>query len=327
VNVHAFAPLDAKTYVRHELHGPGRVWTESNCYIDVWIEILHSLGLDPYACLPHVFSIDFEADQWTFFKPSHDDLFHLYGLDVHELNVWKPLVENVRAQVAAGRIVLSEVDAFFLPDTTGTDYRTSHTKTTIGIQSIDVDARTLRYYHNSGYHELGGPDFAEIFRLDRAPDPSHLPFFAELVRIDRRTRLEDAELVRQSLRALGSHLSRRPGANPVARFEERFAEDMAWIHREGLKAYHAWAFATLRQFGAAFELAGLYVAWLERRGEMGLEPARAAFESISSGVKALVLKTARSVNAKRPLDPSELLGGAERSWDAGMQLLVERYGG
>jgi hypothetical protein len=327
VNLNAFAPLDARTYARHELHGPGRAWTESNCYIDVWIEILHSLGLDPYACLPHVLPVDFEADQWTFFKPSHDDLFALYGLDVHELNVWRPLIENVRTQIAAGRMVITEVDAFLLPDTAGTDYRVSHTKTTIGIQRIDVQERVLGYYHNSSYHELGGADFAEIFRLDRLPDPSHMPFFAEFVRIDRRKRLEEIELVRESIRVLVAHLERRPRTNPVNRFKEKFGDDIAWIHREGLAAYHAWAFATLRQLGAAFELAGLYVGWLGRHGEAGLEPARQAFENISGSVKALVLKTARSANTKKPLDAQDLLGGAERSWDLGMDLLVARYGG
>ena len=74
--------------------GAERAWAESNCYIDVWIEVLHALGLEPFAFLPHVLPVDFEGDQWTFFKPSHDDLFALYGLDVQELNVWRPLVRQ-----------------------------------------------------------------------------------------------------------------------------------------------------------------------------------------------------------------------------------------
>ena len=41
--------------------------------------MLHALGLDPHACLPFVLSIDWEDDQWTFFKPPHEDLVTLYG--------------------------------------------------------------------------------------------------------------------------------------------------------------------------------------------------------------------------------------------------------
>ncbi len=276
MSVHAFAPIDARTYVPHELHGSQRVWAESNCYIDVWIEILHALDLDPYACLPHVLPVDFEGDQWTFFKPSHDDLFSLYGLDVHELNVWRPLIDNARSQLADGRLVLSEVDAFYLPDTAGTDYRTQHTKTTIGIQELDVEAGRLGYFHNGGYYVLQDTDFGAIFRLNVTPDPSYMPFFAELVRLDRRKRL---------------------------------------------------AFATLRQLGAAFELAALYVRWLSKHGESELEGASAAFDAISGCAKMLILKTARAVSTKKPLDASASLSDAERAWQVGIQCLVDRYGG
>ncbi|HLK37263.1 MAG TPA: DUF1839 family protein [Polyangiaceae bacterium] len=326
MTVHAFAPLDPKTYVSHELHRSERAWTESNCYIDVWIEVLHALELDPCACLPHVLPVDYEGDQWTFFKPSHDDLYALYGLQVHELNVWRPLVENVRAQLTGGRLVLSEVDAYYLPDTAGTDYRKQHTKTTIGIQAIDVESRTLGYFHNSGYHALGDADFAAIFRVDAPPDPAYMPFFAEFVRLDRRKRLEPRALLQESLRVLAANLARRPSTNPVARFRERFSADLEWLQREGLPTYHAWAFATLRQLGAAFELGALYVRWLSAGGEHGLDEVIASFNCVSDAAKALVLKTARAVNAKKPLDAAAMLGDAERAWSAGMTALVDRYG-
>ncbi len=324
MNVRAFAPLDARTYAPHELHRTERAWIESNCYIDVWIEILHALGLDPYAFLPHVLRVDFEGDQWTFFKPSHEDLFALYGLDVQELNVWRALIENVREQVAAGKLVLSEVDAFYLPDTAGTDYRRQHTKTTIGIQ--EVGDSTLGYFHNSSYHVLGDADFVGLFRLDAPIDPSYMPFFAEFVRLDRRKQLESPALVRESVRVLRAHLARRPVRNPVVRFRERFGDDLIWLQREGLATYHAWAFATLRQLGAAFELAARYVHWLSKHGEQGLAEAEAAFDSISTCAKTLILKTARAVNGKKPLDAVAMLSEGERGWDTGMRVLVERYG-
>lgn len=327
MTVCAFAPLDPQTYVPHELHRSERAWTESNCYIDVWVELLHALRLDPSACLPHVLPMDFEGDEWTFFKPSHDDLFVLYGLDVQELNIWRSLLQNALAMVGSGKVVLSEVDAFFLPDTAGTDYRTQHTKTTIGIQEIDVESRRLGYFHNSSYHRLEGADFASIFRLDMPADPTHMPFFAEFVRTERLKRLEPEVLRAASLGVLRKHLARVPRTNPVARFAAKFPADLSWMQAEGLPAYHGWAFATLRQLGAAFELAAFYVRWLARGGDASLEPAAVAFDSISSTAKTLVLKTARAVNTKKPLDVAPLLAEAAVAWDTGMRLLVERHGG
>ena len=45
-----------------------RAWAETNCYVDLWVELLHALGHDPIAALPFTLAIDFEGDQWTFFK-------------------------------------------------------------------------------------------------------------------------------------------------------------------------------------------------------------------------------------------------------------------
>ena len=35
--VAALRHIDAASYVPHELHATPRAWSESNCYIDVWI--------------------------------------------------------------------------------------------------------------------------------------------------------------------------------------------------------------------------------------------------------------------------------------------------
>ena len=60
--------LDPATYERHLIHGEGRTWAETNCYVDVLVELLHGLGFEPLASLPFTLRIDFEGDQWTFFK-------------------------------------------------------------------------------------------------------------------------------------------------------------------------------------------------------------------------------------------------------------------
>ncbi len=327
MNVAAIRAIDPARYTPHTLHRCERAFPESNCYIDVWLEVLHALELEPLACAPFTLAADFEGDQWTFFKPPHGELARLYGIEVHELTVWRPLADHAVEQLGQGKIVLTEADSFFLPDTAGTDYRRNHVKTTIALQEIDVAARRLGYFHNAGYHGLEGADFADLFRLDAPPDPTFLPLFAEFARLRRVKRLPAAELVALSLELLGEHLRRRPGTNPVARFAARLPADLEWLQAEGLPTYHVYAFASLRQLGAAFELGAAYLRWLEANDTPALDGAARACDVITSGAKALILKGARAVNAKRAADFSELLSQMERAWDELMGVLVPRFGG
>jgi hypothetical protein len=322
----AVLPLAAASYTVHALHREDRAWVQKNCYIDVWLEAVHALGLDPTAMLGFTVRLDFEGDQWTFFKPSHSELEKLYGIEVHELNVWRgTLLDHALHHLKEGRLVFTEADAWWLPDTAGTDYRHQHTKSTIVLNSIDVQAQRLGYFHNQSYYELQGEDFVNLFRVGFAPDPAFMPMFAEFARTDRIERLPAPELAAVSADLLRGHLKRLPATNPVTRFAERFPQDVAWLQAEGLPLYHGYAFATLRQLGANFELAALYLDWLAAHGETGLDTARAAFDEISSGAKALVLKTARAVHAKRNVDFSEMLGGMATAWDSGMASLRARY--
>lgn len=329
MKVAALGSIDVATYVPHELHRSERAWGESNCYIDVWIEVLHALRCEPYACLPFVFGLDWEGDQFTFFKPPGEDLLTLYGVDVQELNVYRPLVDNACEQLRGGKLVLAEVDAFHLPDTAGTDYRALHTKTTIGIQEIDRAGRTLGYFHNSSYHVLRDADFVALFRLDAPPDPAFMPFFAEFVRTARVERLPDRELAARSIALLRKHVGRRPRENPVTRFAARFRDDVERLKQEGLPAYHMYAFSTIRQLGSAFELGALYLRWLARHGHPqleGLEGCAADFVAISDASKSLILKTARAVGAKKPVDFGAMIADIEERWARGMDGLVLRFG-
>jgi len=311
----AVLDLDPATYQRHALHGEGCVWVEKNCYIDIWIELVHALGLEPAAMLPFALAIDFEGDQWTFCKPPHGELFELYGLDVQELNVWRPLLEHAQTHLAEGRLVSTEADAFWLPDTAGTDYRQQHTKTTIVINELDVANGRLGYFHNAAYHALCGEDFAQTFRVGFAPDPAFMPLFAETVRIERKAMRPADELRALSRGLLRRHLERRPATNPVTRFAAQFAGDLGRLQSEGLAFFHTWAFATVRQLGAAFELAGWHLRWLG-----GHEAAALAFDRIADGAKAFILKAARAVNAKRPLE-GRLLDDMAAAWNDAMLAL------
>ena len=311
--------LDPAAYQRHALHAEDLVWVEKNCYVDVWIELIHALGCEPLAMLPFVAAIDFEGDQWTFFKPKHDELFDLYGIDVQELNLWRSLVDHVQVHVGDGKMVAVEADAFFLPDTAGTDYQRQHTKTTIIICDFDLEERRLGYFHNAGYHALQGADFDKLFRIDAPPDPTFMPFYAEVVRVDRLVKRSAGELKAMSRVLLQKHLARRPATNPVTRFGQHIASDLARLQQEGLPVYHTWAFATIRQLGAAVELLSLHLAW---RGEESDVAAAAELAKVSQSAKALILKGARAVNAKRALDASAMFEEMSGAWQRGMDLLT-----
>ena len=317
--------LDASTYQNHALHGSDRDWQESNCYIDVWVEVLHALGLDVYASLPFTLASDFEDDQWTFYKPPHTELEELYGLDVQELTLWRDLVSHCVEQTAARKLVFVEMDAFHLPDAEGTDYHQHHTKTTIAVAKIDAEKRTLGYFHNTSYYELGGDDFEGVFNTGERHD-GYLPPYAEWVRIDKMVQRPEAELTALSLELARKHLRRAPTANPLHKFADRFPRDLDWLLERDLAAYHMYVFAGVRQCGSSFDFAAHYLRWLASRGHPQLEPAAGELAAISTGCKTLILKLARIVNRKKPKDLTPDIRELAGSWDRAMELLRGQLG-
>jgi len=304
------------------LHGEARMWREKNCYADIWISVLQAAGLEPHACLGHVLSVDFDDDQWTFFKPSHDDLYELYGIEVQELTVWRPLLEHAAEHLGAGRLISTESDAWWLPDTAGTDYRRQHTKTTIVLNDLDLGARRLGYFHNTGYHYLEGEDFERTFNLDGPPSAGFMPLYAELLKLDRLRERPAPELRAIALARLRTHVERRPSSNPFLRFRDRFVAELPHLQERGLDHYHAWAFANTRQAGAAFEVAAQHLRWLDGSPQAGLREAADAFERIAAAMKTFILKGARLVRSGKPADDTQTLEQAAADWQAGMQALL-----
>ena len=315
--------LSPGTYRRHLVHGEAMVWVEKNCYVDLWIGLLHTLKLEPLALLPFTVAVDFEGDQWTFFKPPLEDLRDLYGIDVQELTVWRPLIEHAVEHLSAGKFINAEVDAFWLPDVAGTDYRIKHSKTSILLANLDLEAQRLGYFHNAGYFELCGEDFSQLFRLEAPTDPKFLPLFAEIIRIDRVVRRQQDELAASSFELLRRYFGRRPLSNPFHRFGHRFAEDIPELQAKRLPHYHAWAFASVRQAGAAFELAASNLRWQAGFDHPGLVAVADCFDVISQSNKALILKGARAVNSGRPLDATLIVSEMAQAWDRGTALLSE----
>ena len=88
--------INVEQYQSHWLHTREATWRQSNCYVDLWIEILSSLKLNPVASFGFTLNIDFEGDQWTFFKVPLADLYTLYGIDVQELTIWHAVLEHAK---------------------------------------------------------------------------------------------------------------------------------------------------------------------------------------------------------------------------------------
>jgi len=316
--------LDVVGFVPHPLHATERIWTETNCYVDVWIEVLHALGLDPVAAAAFTLSCDFEGDQWTFFKYPPEDLRTLFGIEVAELNVWRPVVDHVEEQLALGRLCTVEVDAWYLPDTRGVSYREDHVKTTIVPTALDRADRRLDYFHNAGLFTLAGDDFDGILHLGGPVDPTVLAPYVETVRLDR-LRLHDPDLVTRVVALTREHLDRRPADNPITRMAARMEADLPWLAEHGMDAFHLYAFGLCRQCGASTELAATFVDWLNAFDRPGTEAAAAGFREVADGAKGLQFALARAARGRR-VDLGGVLDGMAASWDGAMSVLGDRYG-
>ena len=108
-------------------------------------------------------------------------------------------------------------------------------------------------------------------------------------------------------------------------FKERLAADAAWLLEADLETFHAYSFATFRQFGACYELAATYLQWLGAQGVAGLGEAEAAFREISTTTKAYQFQLARAMARKKPFDITviDTLAG---HWDRALGDLRGRFG-
>jgi hypothetical protein len=298
----------------HPLHRAGRTYLETNCYVDVLIELLHARGDEPLAMLGFIVRTDWEGDQFTYFKPRPEDLDRLFGIDIHEMLPYRPMPEHIEQQLALGHTVLVEIDAWYLPDTAATSYRREHLKTTVAPEFIDRDAQRMRYFHNAGYHELDGEDFQGAFRmLDHFTDDVMDPF-VEVVHFDVGPRLVGDELRNAARDLLAYHYARRPRRNPFLAWGEKLTEDLPRLLEGAAEDYHAYAFVTVRMVGSAFELLADHVEWV--LGDDGAEAA-SALRRIVEGSKTVSFRLAR----RRAFDPVPALTLLAGAWDEAMEAL------
>jgi hypothetical protein len=320
----AFAPAaDPDGWRASALHDPARDWPQTNCYVDLWIEALHARGFAPEAMLAFTTRLDFEGDQFTFFKPPLEDVEALYGLATHELALYDDMPEQFAQQCARGRMVMVETDAFFLPDTRGVSYAIEQSKTTIGINRIDIAARRLDYFHNDGFFRAEGEDFDGLMAFGATSGRQKLPPYAEIVKPDYPA-LEGRALKDAARALLGHHLRRRPKDNPVAAFAERLP---ALVERVGAREpefFHKFAFNTLRQLGANFELLGAFLDWLGEPNEFARETERC--KAISEGAKSFQFLLARAVVRKKTVGLDEPMAKLADAYDALFAQMTARQG-
>lgn len=317
----ALRDIDASTYVSHPIHSEDRIWTETNCYIDLWVELLYALGFDPVSAAACALSADFEGDQWSFLKFPAEDLRLLYGIEVAEINVWRGVLDHIEEQLSRGRILTVEADSWWLPDTVGVSYRTEHVKTTIAVEMLDRANRVAGYFHGRGYFEVHGEDFDQVF----SPNVSTLAPYVELVRLE--TTPSDDPRTNDTLHAKAialahSHVDRRPDDNPVDRLAARLESDLAVLSTRGLDFFHVYSFAVLRQFGATAELAGDFTDWATAGGEIALGEAGDHFRTASGAAKSLQFQLARAAHG-RAVRIDEAVTTMAEHWAAAMRDVVK----
>jgi Domain of unknown function (DUF1839) len=306
--------LDPRSYRSHPIHALQRTYAETNCYTDILIELLHARGAEPLAAMGCTLRMDFEGDQWTFFKPFVEDMELLFGVDIHEMQPYRPLPEQAVEQLAVGRTLIVELDSWYLPDTAATSYRKEHVKSSVVIEGIDPAAERLRYFHATGLYELTGEDYCGVFRLGRELSDDVLPPYTELVRFDRAEALHGDDLRERAQMLLRGHFARRPTSNPFIRFGDQLECDLLRLLEGDASDYHAYAFATVRMAGSAFEVAASHVEWL--LGESATT-ASEALGRIVEGCKVLSFKLAR----RRAFEPGETLSALATAWDEAMSRL------
>jgi hypothetical protein len=285
--------LTSANFAPHVLHDTTRDWPETNCYVDLWIELLAALKLEPRAALGFTVAQDFEGDQFTFFKFPLEDLALLYGIEVQELAIYESVEAHALEQITRGRMVLVEVDGFHLPDTRGVSYQLEHTKTTIGINRLDPLHRRMDYFHNAGFFTLSGDDYDALLAEPRG---NALFPYVEFAKFGATAKPDPHQT---ALNLLRKHLARRPSHNPILAFRTRVAEAVRLIAERQPAFFHKYAFNTARQLGANFELLASHLRWLEAQGEKGLDGASDHAQAISAASKVFQFQLARAVARKR----------------------------
>ena len=189
-----------------------RVWVEKNCYVDIWIEFdPRARAASRWRCCRSSSRSTSRATSGRSSSRRTTSCATLYGIDVQELNCWRPLLEHAQEHLAR-----RQADQRPRPMRSGCPTRRApttgaqHTKTTIVLDELDARGAAARLLPQRRLLRARGRGLRDRRSGSTPPDPAFMPFFAELVRIDRLVRRAAAELTRDVGRAARRHLARRP---------------------------------------------------------------------------------------------------------------------
>ena len=134
-----------------------------------------------------------------------------------------------------------------------------------------------------------------------------------------------AELAERARTLLARHLARRPQRNPVAAFRTRIADQAKAVSERAPCFFHLYAFNTLRQLGANFELLGSHLAWLRRRGRRDDCGGRGLGPAFGRRQMPRQFQLARACNRKRFADLESQLDPLVAAYDAAIDGLARLY--
>lgn len=307
----------------HPWHSGKRVWSSANCHLDVWVELLHTLDLDPAPVLFSTLCADFEGDQWTLTHIPRSDLWTCYGIGLDDLCVWRPLLAHFVEQFDRGNAVLVEVDEFHLPAMVASSYQREHLKTLIAATGYDRRTHCLRYLHGALGAEVGGRDLDAL--LTAGIGSAQLAPSTWIVKLERMIPRTPAERATLGVALARFHGTRLPARNPVRAFGEALRAHGAWLAGGDAEYYQRWAFATLHQCGAAFELGADVCAWLASHGQP-VDAAVPHLRNVSYSARTLHQRLVRVSQSGRMPDVAHTVEDMARSWDEAMTVLRPLYG-
>ena len=304
------AALSPEGFRQHPMHREESVWSNTNCYLDVWIELLHGLGHAPEPLFAAAVAATAQGTQFEFLKVDHRDLEEVTGIRVGEHDIWLGLQEQVMLQLEAGNPMLIEADAFWLPDTRGVSYGQEHTKTSIVVLHADPEAGELVYLHNEGLHRLDGADLDHVLGAGRSQGIVPSPY-TELVSLAGLRDPLEVDSAAQTRRLLRLHAARAPESNPVAELMDILRSRFDWLGETGMDGYHALCFETTRQLGVVAMLAAAAC----RHAEVPeLVPAAQAWSAVSEEAKGMQFQLARLARGRRSSALAATMDSAVQHW-------------
>jgi hypothetical protein len=178
----------------------------------------------------------------------------------------------------------------------------------------------MDYFHNGGFFRVEGENFTGVFQLNQ-PEGT-LPFlpYTEFAKFPER-QTSPAHQRDIAAMLLQRHFARRPSANPIAAFAAVFPAQVEAIAERPFGYFHKYAFNTLRQFGANFELLASHLTWLDHEAHAS---AVAEALKVSENAKTVQFQLARAI-ARKKFDPlAAALDPAIAAWDRLMDDLGSR---